>query len=118
MDEEQQVSELKGRIPCLIERGISPTAPRYTRSRRVVKLRRGIPRWRRQPRVFLLCHPGRVAGARRRCGDPLPVRPDRSEPRAVKRRPKNFQLLTKPRAQMVVERSRKQSQKPSNNALN
>ena len=51
-------------------------------------------------------------------GDPLLVRPDRSEPRAVKRRPKNFRLLTKPRAQMVVERSRKRSQKPSKKALN
>ena len=51
-------------------------------------------------------------------GDPLLVRPGRSEPRVVKRRPKNFRLLTKPRALMVVERCRKQSQKPSNNALN
>ena len=50
--------------------------------------------------------------------DTVIVRPDRSEPRAVKRRPKNFRLLTKPRAQMVVERCRKWSQKPSNNALN
>ena len=39
--------------------------------------------------------------------DPLLVRPDRSEPRAVKRRPKNFRLLTKPRHQMIVERNRK-----------
>lgn len=45
-------------------------------------------------------------------------RPDRSEPRAVKRRPKNFRLLTKPRHEMIVERSRKQSQKPSKHALN
>lgn len=51
-------------------------------------------------------------------GDPLLVRPDRSEPRAVKRRPKNFRLLTQPRHQMVVERSRKHSQKPSKKALN
>jgi hypothetical protein len=50
--------------------------------------------------------------------DPLLERPERSEPRAVKRRPKNFRLLTKPRHQMVVERCRKWSQKPSNNALN
>jgi hypothetical protein len=50
--------------------------------------------------------------------DPLGVRPGRSEPRAVKRRPKNFRLLTKPRAQMVVERCRKQSQKSSKKALN
>ena len=45
-------------------------------------------------------------------------RPDRSEPRAVKRRPKNFRLLTQPRHEMIVERNRKQSQKPSKNALN
>ena len=50
--------------------------------------------------------------------DPLIARPERSEPRAVKRRPKNFRLLTKPRKEMVVERCRKWSQKPSNNALN
>ena len=45
-------------------------------------------------------------------------RPGRSEPRAVKRRPKNFRLLTKPRHEMMVERFRKQSQKPSKHALN
>jgi hypothetical protein len=32
--------------------------------------------------------------------DQLPHRPNRSEPRAKKRRPKNYQLLTKPRHQM------------------
>lgn len=50
--------------------------------------------------------------------DPLIARPGRSEPRAVKRRPKNFRLLTKPRKEMIVERCRKWSQKPSKNALN
>jgi len=65
----------------------------------------------------------RAAGKLRRlfyqsiANDLLPHRPDRSEPRAVKRRPKNFRLLTKPRHQMIVERSRKQSQKPSKKAL-
>src|SRR5207247_1515725 len=39
--------------------------------------------------------------------DPLLLRPNRSEPRVVKRRPKNFRLLTKPRKEMVVERCRK-----------
>lgn len=38
---------------------------------------------------------------------PVPLRPDRSEPRAVKRRPKPYQLLTKPRRQMVVSKSRR-----------
>lgn len=32
--------------------------------------------------------------------DVVPLRPDRSEPRAIKRRPKNFHLLTKPRHEM------------------
>lgn len=50
--------------------------------------------------------------------DLLLDRPTRSEPRAVKRRPKNFRLLTKPRHEMIVERSRKHSQKPSKHALN
>jgi len=49
--------------------------------------------------------------------DLLPQRPERSEPRVVKRRPKNFRLLTKPRHEMVVERCRKWSQKPSKHAL-
>jgi IS5 family transposase len=68
-------------------------------------------------------HPRRVRHLRRMfyqsvAGDPLLLRPGRSEPRAVKRRPKNFRLLTQPRAQMVVERCRKQSQKPSKKTLN
>jgi hypothetical protein len=50
--------------------------------------------------------------------DPLLVRPERSEPRAVKRRPKNYRLLTKPRHEMLVERCRKQSQKSSKKTLN
>jgi len=50
--------------------------------------------------------------------DLLPDRPDRSEPRVVKRRPKNFRLLTKPRHEMIVERNRKCGQKPSKHALN
>jgi hypothetical protein len=40
--------------------------------------------------------------------DLLPVRPNRSEPRAVKRRPKSYQLLTKPRREMRVSKSRRQ----------
>ncbi len=39
--------------------------------------------------------------------DPIPVRPNRSEPRAVKRRPKGYQYLTAPRKQMVVASSRR-----------
>jgi len=34
--------------------------------------------------------------------DPVPERPGRSEPRAKKRRPKNYHLLTKPRPEMHV----------------
>ena len=51
-------------------------------------------------------------------GDLLLERPERSEPRAVKRRPKNFRLLTKPRHEMVVERNRKRGIKASKHALN
>jgi hypothetical protein len=51
-------------------------------------------------------------------GDPLILRPGRSEPRAIKRRPKNYRLLTKPRHEMVVERCRTWSQKPSKIRLN
>lgn len=40
--------------------------------------------------------------------DLLPVRPNRSEPRAVKRRPKSYQLMTKPRRLMRVSKSRLQ----------
>ena len=40
--------------------------------------------------------------------DLLPVRPDRVEPRAVKRRPKSYQLMTKPRRLMRVSKSRLQ----------
>ena len=39
--------------------------------------------------------------------DLVPHRPDRSEPRAKKRRPKGYQLLTKPRHEMVVSSSRR-----------
>lgn len=38
--------------------------------------------------------------------DPVPLRPNRSEPRARKRRPKSYQLLTRPRHAMVVSPSR------------
>jgi hypothetical protein len=38
--------------------------------------------------------------------DPVPDRPDRVEPRAVKRRPKSYQLLTARRHKMVVSASR------------
>jgi hypothetical protein len=45
--------------------------------------------------------------------DPVPERPGRSEPRAKKRRPKTYQLMTAPRGEMVVSKSRKWSQKPA-----
>ena len=38
--------------------------------------------------------------------DQVPDRPNRSEPRARKRRPKCHQLLTRPRHQMIVSPSR------------
>jgi Transposase DDE domain len=39
--------------------------------------------------------------------DPLPHRPERSEPRVKKRRPKGYQLMTKPRHEMRVSASRR-----------
>jgi len=39
--------------------------------------------------------------------DLVPIRPNRHEPRAKKRRPKNYQLLTKPRKQLRVSISRR-----------
>jgi hypothetical protein len=39
--------------------------------------------------------------------DPVPFRPNRSEPRCVKRRPKGYQLMTKPRKQFVESPSRR-----------
>jgi hypothetical protein len=38
--------------------------------------------------------------------DLVPVRPNRNEPRVKKRRPKNYQLMTRPRSQMRVSKSR------------
>ena len=38
--------------------------------------------------------------------DRVPVRPERNEPRVKKRRPKNYQLMTRPRSQMRVSKSR------------
>ena len=38
--------------------------------------------------------------------DQLPIRPKRSEPRAKKRRPNNYQLLTKPRKSMLITQHR------------
>ena len=44
--------------------------------------------------------------------DLLPLRPGRSEPRALKRRPKPYQLLTRPRRLMKVSPSRNNKGKP------
>jgi Transposase DDE domain/Insertion element 4 transposase N-terminal len=48
--------------------------------------------------------------------DPLPHRPGRSEPRARKRRPKTYQLLTEPRHQMKVipHRGKYRASRPKN----
>jgi hypothetical protein len=43
----------------------------------------------------------------RLANDLVPLRPGRSEPRARKRRPKDYQLLTKPRRRMRVSASRR-----------
>jgi hypothetical protein len=50
--------------------------------------------------------------------DTVPDRPGRSEPRAKKRRPKNYHLLTKPRHQMRVPAHRNRPRKSSQNTLN
>ena len=46
--------------------------------------------------------------------DPLPLRPERSEPRARKRRPKNYQLQTQPRHEIgnLPRRNRPQFTRP------
>jgi hypothetical protein len=44
--------------------------------------------------------------------DPIPHRPGRAEPRARKRRPKNYQLLTHPRRQMKVISHRNKHRAP------
>ena len=46
--------------------------------------------------------------------DPVPTRPGRSEPRAKKRRGKNYQLLTRPRHQMgrLPRRNRAKAKTP------
>ncbi|MBV9997953.1 MAG: IS4 family transposase [Verrucomicrobia bacterium] len=44
--------------------------------------------------------------------DPVRARPDRVEPRAKKRRPKNYQLLTKPRHQFVLTQRRSRHKAP------
>lgn len=44
--------------------------------------------------------------------DLLPLRPGRSEPRVLKRRPKPYQYLTRPRRQMVVSPSRNDKGRP------
>ncbi len=44
--------------------------------------------------------------------DPVPHRPNRSEPRAIKRRPKNYQRLTKPRHQFKESPHRNKYVKP------
>jgi hypothetical protein len=41
--------------------------------------------------------------------DRVPLRPERNEPRVKKRRPKNYQLMTRPRSQMRVSKSRELS---------
>ena len=47
--------------------------------------------------------------------DPVPVRPGRSEPRAIKRRPKNYQRLNKPRHLMgnLPHRNRPRKNQPA-----
>ena len=50
-------------------------------------------------------------------GDPVPLRPRRAEPRALKRRPSPYPLLTKPRSEMKVIPHQKKYRKPLAPAL-
>lgn len=59
------------------------------------------------PRMFT-CKRARAELLRIIAADQIPDRPNRSEPRARKRRPKPYQMLTKPRRQMTVSASRNQ----------
>lgn len=59
------------------------------------------------PRMFAMRR-ARLELLRIIAADQVPARPDRVEPRARKRRPKSYQLLTKPRHEMVVSPSRAQ----------
>jgi hypothetical protein len=45
-------------------------------------------------------------------GDPVPLRPGRNQPRAIKRRPSTYPLLTKPRHKMKVIPHQKKYRKP------
>ncbi len=49
--------------------------------------------------------------------DLLPQRPDRNEPRALKRRPKPYQLLTRHRSRMRVIPHRNTYRAPDNEGL-
>ena len=68
-----------------------------------------LPQWTPllAPRIFAFKH-ARLELLRIIAADSVPLRPNRVEPRAKKRRPKNYQLLTKPRRQMLVSPSRSQ----------
>lgn len=57
------------------------------------------------PRMFAFKH-ARQELLRVIAADTLQTRPDRSEPRAIKRPPKGYQFLTSPRGKMVVSPTR------------
>jgi hypothetical protein len=66
------------------------------------------------PLFFLPTRLARIARAelvRIIASDTVPLRPFRSEPRARKRRPKSYQMLTRPRRQMVVSPSRAKNER-------
>jgi len=50
-------------------------------------------------------------------GDPVPLRPGRDQPRAIKRRPSPYPLLTKPRHAMKVIPHQKRYRKSAGHAL-
>ena len=62
--------------------------------------------WAAAPRLHRTRRRARLELLARVAADRVPVRPDRHEPRALKRRHKNYQLLTKPRHRFRVSPSR------------
>jgi len=62
--------------------------------------------WAAAPRLHRTRRRARVELLARIAADRVPVRPDRHEPRALKRRHKNYQFLTKPRHRFRVSASR------------
>jgi hypothetical protein len=62
--------------------------------------------WTSSPLLHRARRAARAELLARIAADTLPIRPDRHEPRALKRRHKNYQFLTRPRRRFRVSPSR------------